>query len=292
LKSPPPIEVIEAIKQIKEGSISQESLSTAIEAANQAGLPETAKKLEQLAAPEIVKTAVEAADKGTATPALLSPAIDAANKAGLPATAEKLAASMETLVTLTIPAIVSAPDRASTPVPLDPTTGKTLWYPETRNGIRLIMPRFRSVLIQFAELQRIVGVKDDGRIGPGTLAAFKAKTGGFSKAPRTIESLAANAVKWTEILKKGYAPEVVGAIPFDSAGPFIALTEALVPKVEEKLGGWVGKEVNGKTITLSGLLGISSTAGIRGAAKWLESASDRERFPGTTKAFESTNGLF
>jgi hypothetical protein len=46
------------------------------------------------------------------------------------------------------------------------------------------------------------------------------------------------------------------------------------------------------TVTLSGLLGTISAAGLEGAASWLEDASDRKRFPGTTGVFLRTNGVF
>jgi hypothetical protein len=45
-------------------------------------------------------------------------------------------------------------------------------------------------------------------------------------------------------------------------------------------------------ITLSGLLGTISAAGLEGAASWLEDESDRKRFPGTTGVFLRTNGVF
>ncbi len=45
-------------------------------------------------------------------------------------------------------------------------------------------------------------------------------------------------------------------------------------------------------ITLSGLLGLASVAGLEGAAGWLSTPSDRQRYPHTTKAFLSTNGIF
>lgn len=163
--------------------------------------------------PKAVADAAAALNKGTATPELLAEAIEAAEEAGLDAAADKLAQQYDKLVTETIPEIVRQPDRPASPVPLDPATGKTLWYKEKKGGVYVMMPRFTSVLVQFRTLQDTLGVDADGRIGPGTLAAFVKATGDFQKAPRTIEALAANAVKWTEVLRRKIAVANV-------AGPF------------------------------------------------------------------------
>lgn len=46
------------------------------------------------------------------------------------------------------------------------------------------------------------------------------------------------------------------------------------------------------SVTLSGVIGIASVAGLEGCAGWLENKSDRKRFPHTTQAFLRTNGVF
>lgn len=45
-------------------------------------------------------------------------------------------------------------------------------------------------------------------------------------------------------------------------------------------------------VSLSGLLGILSVAGVDGLAGWLSSPEDRQRFPYTTNLFLQTNGMF
>jgi hypothetical protein len=45
-------------------------------------------------------------------------------------------------------------------------------------------------------------------------------------------------------------------------------------------------------VTLSGVLGVIQAAGLEGAVSWLSDPRDRQRFPGTTRAFLKTNGVF
>lgn len=53
-------------------------------------------------------------------------------------------------------------------------------------------------------------------------------------------------------------------------------------------------EVDGDNvpITLSGLLAVMHHAGVENAAKWLDSAEERKKFPNTTEAFKRSNGCF
>lgn len=46
------------------------------------------------------------------------------------------------------------------------------------------------------------------------------------------------------------------------------------------------------TVTLSGVLGVASSAGLEGTVSWLEKDRDRRRYPHTTQAFLLTNGAF
>lgn len=254
-------------------------------------------------APQSVKDAASALQKGTATPELVAVAIEDAHQHGMTQTVEKLANAMENLVTEKIPEIVRAPNKPSMPVPIDPATKKTLWYAiKNSKGQPIVKPRFHSILVQFKALQEALGIKPDGDLGPTTLAAFKKATAEYPTAPQDLGTLAANAIKWTEIVRRKFNKEVVGG-PFDSAGAwneFVRRTgedmETMIPKVREKLGTWIGKEVTLEDksipITLSGLLALAHSAGMRGAASWLQNANDREKYPHTTKVFSQVNGLF
>lgn len=60
----------------------------------------------------------------------------------------------------------------------------------------------------------------------------------------------------------------------------------------DKVRGLVGKVVDGRPCSLSGLLGVGHLAGESGVAGWVSDPRVRERFRATTQAFHRTNGLF
>lgn len=63
---------------------------------------------------------------------------------------------------------------------------------------------------------------------------------------------------------------------------------AMLPKVQ----GFVGTKVDGKTATLSGLLGVGHLAGESGVESWVKDERMRRKFGKTTEAFNLTNGIF
>lgn len=104
-------------------------------------------------------------------------------------------------------------------------------------------------------------------------------------------------------MDRGPAGEVRGGKrrwPFRVGGPWEELLLRIgdtygerIPEIRQKLGSYVGQEAEGQPITLSGIIGVVSAAGMRGAAQWLKADHDsRAKYPGTTKLFLETNGLF
>lgn len=235
-------------------------------------------------------------------PEVIAEGVEAAKRAGMPETAQQLATELDRTMTEKIPALIATPDVPGATIPVD-KQGKKLWFVDVRGGVKMVIPNFSSQLASFKALQKAIGgkTKADGRIGAKTLDAFVAKLDllGFERYPRTVEDLAANAVKWTEVLKKHFQPGQVGR-PFDVPSrqwrEFAARVnmdwDKLAPVVKQKLGLHIGREVDGQVITFSGLCGIVNRAGMRGAEKWLASESDRKKYPATTRAFRTTNGIF
>lgn len=54
----------------------------------------------------------------------------------------------------------------------------------------------------------------------------------------------------------------------------------------------IGRTVDGKVITLSGILGVCHKAGFSGMQKWFADPADRAKFTATTQAFNACNGIF
>ena len=119
--------------------------------------------------------------------------------------------------------LVGQPDKFPHDVPI--IDGKPAWFqvvtatgqkvPITRTGTGLdVRPTFTVISVVFRALQDVVGVKQDARIGDITLGAFKNKIRkrGFTRYPTTVAMLAANAVKYTEILRKNIPPAKVGGV--------------------------------------------------------------------------------
>lgn len=63
-------------------------------------------------------------------------------------------------------------------------------------------------------------------------------------------------------------------------------------QIRNKYSAAIGKPLGDDVVTLSGLLGVAHVAGLRGLESWLRSGDERQKFSGTTKVFEATNGIF
>lgn len=55
---------------------------------------------------------------------------------------------------------------------------------------------------------------------------------------------------------------------------------------------FIGKEIEGKRVTLSGLLAVVHQAGIDGLKSWLANPADRTKYPHTTAAFVKSSEIF
>ena len=71
-----------------------------------------------------------------------------------------------------------------------------------------------------------------------------------------------------------------------------SMTEYRDAIVKGKLTELLGQNIGGESLTMSGLIGLASQAGIKGAKSWIAEPEDRKRFPHTTQTFINTNGIF
>jgi hypothetical protein len=127
----------------------------------------------------------------------------------------------------------------------------------------------------------------------------KGKLGAFQMDARRLADVGAMTRAW----KGQRGPEVgawmgewvsglteeifLGNLPVQYA-VFSRSMRAAAPKVSPL----VGKVVDGKVASLSGLLGVSHVAGERGVEGFVRDAAVRARFPSTATVFSRTNGIF
>jgi len=130
------------------------------------------------------------------------------------------------------------------------------------------------------------GKAEKGR--KGKMGAFQmdarrlADVGAMKKAWKTPEG------SWTGEWSAGLTETAfLGSMPLQYA-VFVRSMRAAAPKVSPL----VGREVEGKKASLSGLLGVSHVAGERGVLSFVEDADVRRKFPATSEAFKRTNGIF
>lgn len=180
---------------------------------------------------DFVKNTVVALSKGTVSLDLLTKAHALALRC-FPATAVQLKIALEKArppvtpgVILNIEELIKAPDNPAEPIPVveaGPDKGKPFWRMTTIRGNFMAIPNFKPILTNFKALQKMIKTKDDGRLGNRTIKAFIAMmvSRGFEKFPKTQGALAANVVKWTEVIRRNTLPAKVGAGEGTPSDPF------------------------------------------------------------------------
>jgi hypothetical protein len=126
-----------------------------------------------------------------------------------------------------------------------------------------------------------------GRMGAFGMDARRLADVGLCEAPKkTI--VGGEVGVWTATWKKPLSKEnYLKSLPVQYAG-FKRSIQLMTPRVS----GFVGKVVDGKSCTLSGLLGVGHLAGQSGVESWVKDASVRKKFKSTTETFNLTNGIF
>ncbi len=73
---------------------------------------------------------------------------------------------------------------------------------------------------------------------------------------------------------------------------FVRSMQTYRREIERQFKNEIGREIEGKAATLSGLLAVAHHAGIPGLEKWLKGDPPREKFPQTTAAYKAATGIF
>jgi hypothetical protein len=126
-----------------------------------------------------------------------------------------------------------------------------------------------------------------GRLGAFGLDGRRLADVGFMTNPKKTMVGSETGV-WVGEWKKPLSEEIyLKSLPAQYAS-FKRSMVKMAPKVQ----GFVGAKIDGKTATLSGLLGVGHLAGESGVQSWVKDAGVRKKFAKTTEAFHRTNGIF
>lgn len=89
--------------------------------------------------------------------------------------------------------------------------------------------------------------------------------------------------------------EAQAAFLADEGAQYMALAQVLAHHYQALIGDehkLLGREVDGRALSLSGLLGLARKAGLSGLHKWIASPADRAKFSRTTAFVDLCNGIF
>ncbi len=110
---------------------------------------------------------------------------------------------------------------------------------------------------------------------------------GFMRSPRKT-TVGAETGVWTG---EWVAPLTQEKFLASTGAQYEALSRSM-RKMAPKMAAHVGRTVDGKKISLSGLLAVGHLAGEDGVASWVADPAVRQKFGQTTRNFERANGLF
>jgi hypothetical protein len=80
--------------------------------------------------------------------------------------------------------------------------------------------------------------------------------------------------------------------PSEQYDALAALSRIHAQVIERKHDDLIGREIEGKPASLSGLMGVCRRSGLGGLPGWAASAEQRKKFPETTAQYARLNGIF
>jgi hypothetical protein len=138
-------------------------------------------------------------------------------------------------------------------------------------------------------------VNEDGTLGRWGIGYRQLRDLGLVEETELREPYVAWRWKLDEAGRTVPFLEAQAAFLADEGAQYMALAQVLAHHYqalisdEDKL---LGREVDGRALSLSGLLGLARKAGLSGLRKWIASPSDRAKFSRTTEFVDRCNGIF
>lgn len=126
-----------------------------------------------------------------------------------------------------------------------------------------------------------------GRLGLFGMDGRRLADVGFMRSPRKV-TVGSETGVWTG---EWVAPLTEQKFLASAGAQYEALSRSM-RRMAPKVAGYVGRTVDGKKISLSGLLAVGHLAGEDGVASWVADPAVRQKFGQTTRNFERANGLF
>jgi hypothetical protein len=126
-----------------------------------------------------------------------------------------------------------------------------------------------------------------GHLGAWGMTARGLHDAGLVDAPKKV-TIGRDVGIWSGEWRKPLSKDVfLRSLPIQSRA-FTLATQKLVPAATPL----VGAVVDGKSASLSGLLGVGHVAGAAGMVDWVRNPVSRKKFARTTETFNLTNGIF
>ena len=233
--------------------------------------------------PPAVVDAVLALRSGKATAAMLRDAAVAADACGadgaakLAATLRRQAASLDHAAHAAAGALaLEGPEVETYAAPL-PGVDDDTW----------------TCYVRRARVARLASVSPSYRLGAFALSARELADAGVMTEARKGEWQGRRGV-WLGEWADGRSQDGFLASAEQQYAALVALTrihaQAIITRHGTALDGHA--QINGQTVTLSGLLAVARKAGLGGLKQWVTSEEDRAAFPESGALFARFNGLF
>ena len=149
--------------------------------------------------------------------------------------------------------------------------------------------------VRRARVARLASISPSYRLGAFALSARELADAGVMSEARKGEWQGRRGV-WLGEWADGRSEAAFLASTEQQYAALVALTQlharAITARHADVIDGHGTAQINGQTVTLSGLLAVARKAGLGGLRQWVTSEEDRAAFPESGALFARFNGLF